>query len=158
MVRSDQYGAIPCNGCHGRERVHALSARDARHQLKRKERDSRLRQIGILFQRRQRLSKTDSHLSWMEERQIGCPSFRIGAEASHLRDHICFFEDVRPVSEAGPARDVCLIREPGLHSSRSLDDDVQTQLPQSFTRARGDRDSTFSWERLARNSNSRRQN
>ena len=86
--------AISGDGGHGRQCVHALRARDARHQLHREKRNTGPRQVRHFANSRERLAEANDDLSWPQQRQVRSPLLRIDAQCAHLYNDVGLLENV----------------------------------------------------------------
>src|SRR5207247_4611922 len=101
----------------------------------------------------QRLTEPDDDLPVPESRKINAARLGIGAERSHLDDHVCGLKHFGPASPAGAACPLLVIGESGLHTGRPLDDDASAQFGQCITVARRDGHAPLAREGFARYSN-----
>jgi hypothetical protein len=88
-----------------------------------------------------------------EQRKISAARFWIGAERSHLDDHVCGLKHFGPASQGGATSRVLVIGESGLYTGRPLDDDADAKFRQCITVARRDGHAPFAREGFARYSN-----
>ena len=81
-------GLVAHDGAHGRERVHALGARDAWHEFHGKEAGPGGGRSARCAGLAERVHETDDGLAGAQQFQIGFAGFGILAQAAHLEDHI----------------------------------------------------------------------
>src|SRR5467141_2387480 len=130
-VRGNERRFVSGNGGHGGERVHALRARGARHQLDGEGGDSFAGDFGDGFDGAERAKKTDEHLVAMKQRKVGLAGAVVGAVAKNLRDDIGGAKHFRAIRQDFRALGgVIGVRITGFDTRTSLNDDFQARLGQ----------------------------
>ena len=99
LVGGDQHRLVAADGGHRGERVHALRARDARHQLNRKRGHAGGSNFLQSMNLAQRPQKADQHLAAAEQRKVGFAGAIIRAVTQHLHDYVGGAENLSTAGE-----------------------------------------------------------
>ena len=98
-IGGDQHRLVAGDGGHGGQRVHALRARDARHQLHGQKADAALGQRAGRVDRGERLAEADDRLAAAQQRQVRPP---VSGLAPGLRT--CSITSAAAKTSSRPAR------------------------------------------------------
>jgi hypothetical protein len=128
-----------------------LRSRDAGHKFHGQERNAGAGEIGVFFERRERLAEADYCLAGAKSFEIGAASFGIGPERSHLDDHIRL-KNVAACGYTRSARCVLFILKSGFSSRGLLDNYANSQFRESLASAWNKRHAAFAWESFTRHS------
>ena len=88
LTGGQEHRLVTGDSGHGGEHVHALGARDARHEFQSEKGYPALGLFLHLFQGAQSLALTDDDQAGPHELEVGAASLRVGPEAAHLEDGI----------------------------------------------------------------------
>ena len=137
---------------HRGKRVHALGARDARHQLDRERGHAGGRDLLDRVHVAQRPQEPDQYLAAAIERHIRLAGLIIGAVAQHLDNDVGSAKDLGPVGyDLGALVDVVRVGISGLDSRSRFDDDLQACFDQVRNHRRYQRNPPFPREALPGN-------